>query len=654
MSLLLIFGEAVCVKGIAKVVNPLGDQSHNNIINSFGEQLQNNISAALGLESKQPVRLDLSPGAQFIQELLQKLCIGDPFTSVQTVENKLVNDKRRIQALQNVLADSVAGIQELIQKLCIGDPFTSVQTVENKLVDDKRQIQALLETISGSIERVQANLQTISQGEVIALQKILSEIAEKDFVANQQRLLQSLQDLSPTLIAPIAYDVLLDGVSIKNQIKGVQISYREDSVHNSIEIGSISSELFWKSDPADQEGTSRLEVKIESRQIYFLLEKRSGNERSFSLWGRSLSAREDSPYVADLNYTLTEPKTAKSVIEEILTVSPLDWQCDDWSLPVSFEFEGTPIEGISQIAAAIGAVVRCEDNGTICVRKRYPVRPVDMNSAGMAVNYDRTNLTRLEYDYIKGTQYNAVEVEGYTDDVDLPDMFIEESSPVIGDDVHIRGYWAGKKPAGIIETYVTDGTITLLGEITEQEEVETVVFEDGIATVFKPITSIVNIEWIGASGGSITYEKYSKDMEIGDEAYRVGEVTYTATYSRYLLRQHSVETLLALLSFGGESDVSVEVKIGEGDRPANKLSVSLLTSESIAVIAGTAWLDNNKYDQKRVTIATPYNENAMDGVLAYINDAEIDCTGNFHIRDCDIIISGAKVINQLGVVQCQV
>ncbi len=598
MSLLLLLGSST---GISRVAG---------ITNSFGEQSQNAISIALGIEKRQPVRLDLSPGAQLLQGVLNKLCYGDPFASLQAVENKLTEEKKSIQALQNVL--------------------------------------------SAPIERIYALLHTLSAGDVTSIQKALIEIAEKDFVAGHQKVLQSLQGVS-TMHPAVDYDIFLDGISIKNKIAEVTISNDENNIHNSITIQSMQSNLFWACDPSDSVGISRIEAQVGTRQMYFLLEKRSGDEQSFSVWGRSLSAREDSSYAEDVAYSLTEPKSAKSVVEEILTVSSLSWECDDWVLPALFEFEGSPIEGVSHIADVIGAIVRCEDDGTICVRQRFPVRPVDMSSAKAVISYDRANLVRLDYGNIQGTYYNAIEVMGYTEDVHLPEIHVEESSPKIGDDVHVRVYWAGEKPSGVIETYTTNGSITLLGEATtETEEAETVTFEDGIASVSKPITSIVSTEWIGDSGENASYEKYSKDIEIANKAYRIAKITYTTTYSRYYISKHYVEELLALWAFGGESDVSVIVKMGLGDKFAPVLNNSFLTSQNIAVIAGTAWLDTNKYDQKQITLESPYNDSAIDGALTYINDAEIDCVGNFHIKKSNIVIRGPKIINELGLIQCQV
>lgn len=600
MSLILLLGTSEQTRG-----------NHQCVINSFGEQYRDKIACALGLEGRELILLDLSSGVQQLHSLLQRLCIGDP--------------------------------------------FVEIHSLQNKLVDNKAAINRLLNSLAGSIEGIQALSQLIATGDVASIQRLLIEVIEKDYVVNQQKIFQSLEDPGVTSVPMVEYDIFLDGVSIKNKIIDASVSCGEGGIHNAVTMQSNSKELFLDCDPVMLEGTSRIEIQVGSRNIYFLLEKRDGDESAFSLWGRSLSAIEDSPYVADLDYSLSEPKSAKSVVEEILTTSSLNWDCDDWNLPTSFNFNGPPIEGIARIAAAIGAVVRCEDDGTICVRQKFPVRPVNMNGSNAVVNYDRKNLIRLDYNYTRGSHYNAIDVIGCTDDVDLPDLYIEESSLVVGDDAYLRAYWAGKKPSGVISTYVTDGSIISLGEeTTEETESETVTFVDGIASVSKPITLVTNIVWIGDSGENVSYEKYSKDLKIDNGAYRLAKIHYKTTYSRYRLTGHEVEMLLALLTFGSESDVSVTIKIGTGDKVAPELGSPLLTTENIAVVAGTAWIDANKYDYKSVSLETPYDDGVTDGVLCYINDAEINCAGNFHIKNYDIIMDGPQVINRLEVVQCQV
>jgi len=454
----------------------------------------------------------------------------------------------------------------------------------------------------------------------------------------------------------ITFDILLDGITITNRINKAEIEYSESNVHNSIAITSTDKDLFPLADPTILEGTSRIKVEVGTRIIYFLFESISGDEKEFTLWGRSLSAREENPYATDLEYELEGSTPVQTVVEEILEVSTFDWQVSDWNLPSSFEFTGSPMEGVQQIASAIGAVVRCKDDGTIYVRQKFPVRPIDMGASVVAVNYNRMHLIALSYEEGKGNGYNEIEVIGATSDVDLPILALDEdsSSPEQGEEVYVRAYWAGKKPTVTPTLYVTDGSVSFVKDDTD-EETEVVIFENGVGSVSKPISSIKTITWIGDSGVNVSYENiYDTDLEIDDEAYRIAEIVYNTNYSLYRLSGHDVEQLIFLLTFGGESDVTVTVEMGGGGNPAPTLTQSLLTSQNIAVVAGAAWLDDNRYNWRKITIETPYNDNAIDGVLVFINDAEVQCFGKYHVTVCKIKFDGVRIVNELEVLQCQV
>lgn len=608
MSLLLFFSGVDVTKGISASINSMGEQFWNVTINSIGEQFWNVVPVGLGLDLLRLVRLDLSPGLYGFQEMLQSLLVGDPFTSKQVLLGSLVVDTRRIQAILNVLSSSV---QE-------------IHSVENVLSGDG----------------------------AVSVQKLINEIMESDTVRGQQRLLQSIGETRVSCVPVTNFDIYIDGISVKNKVSAVSILYDETSVHNSIDVQFMHGSAFWKCNPETLEGTARIEVVIGGRHIWFLLEKRKGNEHAFSIWGRSLSAMDDFPYADEIDYFLLEPKSAKDIAEEVLSECSLDWECDNWILPTEFEFKGSPVGGVMSLAAIIGAVVRSKDDGTILVRQKLPVRPVNINGSPITINYDRAALIEIEYSNEIGNRYNAVEIYGRSDSIELPDIIVEEELPNVGDEVNIRVYWLKDKPSGIIDLYVTDGIITEAGD-NISTEIETVVFKSGVASVSKPILSVMSVSWIGDSGGVVSNVKYSKDIGIENSAYRIAKITYTSSYSRYRLSQHDVELLLALLSFGGEFDVAVNLKIESGDNPAPTINNAFLTSQSIAVTAGTAWLDATRYDNKQVVVGAPYG-NVKDGELVYINDAEINCVGNFHVESCNIIISPAKIVNRLKVVQWKV
>ncbi|GAG64758.1 unnamed protein product, partial [marine sediment metagenome] len=269
------------------------------------------------------------------------------------------------------------------------------------------------------------------------------------------------------------------------------------------------------------------------------------------------------------------------------------------------------------------------------------------------INYDReTSLILLSYIDKNGKGYNAVEVQGYTRDLSLPDYEIEEDSPDQSQTVHVKFFWIGRIPPEIPETYITDGIITPLGDYQEEKE-DTVIFHAGIGQLSRPLYEFQSISWIGDPGEGLSYTQFLHGVKIDNEAYRIAKIKYTTYYSRYRLNEHDVEILLALLDISTEPDISVLVKMGIGDREAPTILESLLTTDSIAVTRGAAYLDANHYNTKEINIEVPYNDLAIDGILAFIRNTQIDCTGNFHAREVTITCSRIKVINRIGLVQCQ-
>ncbi|GAG77180.1 unnamed protein product, partial [marine sediment metagenome] len=247
----------------------------------------------------------------------------------------------------------------------------------------------------------------------------------------------------------------------------------------------------------------------------------------------------------------------------------------------------------------------------------------------------------------------AVKVDGYAAEVELPETEVEESSPVQGEDVYVRLYWLNREPGTPETTWVTDGIITALGTETELVEEEIITFSAGVAVLSKPLYTFSSLTWIGEPGINFAYTQYSKEVKIDNEAYGVAKITYNTIYKRYRCSEHDVEVLLALFIFGVEPDVSILVEMGTGNNEASALTDKLLTSENIAVVRGTAYLDQNAYGKKELSITVPYDDDALDGYLAYINDRRIDCTGNFHIKSVTIDIEGPKITNTLGLVQPQ-
>lgn len=511
----------------------------------------------------------------------------------------------------------------------------------------------LINDLSEGIERGLSLRNVISGDPATAAQAIRLTINEKDIVQRVETLLGTIGDIGPDFVG-VDYDILLDGVSIRGQIIQADIYYSEDGIHNTFEIQSIDRELFFKADPEVNPGTMRIEVSIGGRSMLFLLEDREGDEVNFRLWGRSISARDDSPYSETIDVILDDPILASVLADSMLTQNALDWQTEDFIVPKTFEFQGDPVEGVKKLADVVGAVVRSKDDGTILVRKRWPVRPIDMPVATPDVEYDRVaNIIRIQYSNERGRGYDTVEVYGESPRTVTPQLDVEEESPVIGDDVHIRVYWRGYIPS-VVTALVTDGLLTYLGRYTDTFE-EDVVFTNFTGAVQKPIYVINSISWIGINGGAYAFEQFGTVIESA-EKWCIGQVSYDSQYDRYRCYGHNVIKLLKAIEFEGRSNIAVRVTMSTEDEKnfASPITDDLLTSIAAATERGRAYLDDNRYNKKVVTVRVPYLPDAIDGNTASMNDANIEVLGNYKITDVILTFRGPQIVETVGVRQCRI
>jgi hypothetical protein len=132
----------------------------------------------------------------------------------------------------------------------------------------------------------------------------------------------------------------------------------------------------------------------------------------------------------------------------------------------------------------------------------------------------------------------------------------------------------------------------------------------------------------------------------------VATVKYRSTYQRYFLDNHFVERLIAVLFLQSAPGVWVRV-LTDGDSvlgPA--ISAPMLSSDAAATERATAWIDANKYRKSIVSVSAPYQDAAVDGALAHVNDDYIGAPGNYHIVSSRIQIAGVGVNNVLELEKC--
>jgi hypothetical protein len=441
--------------------------------------------------------------------------------------------------------------------------------------------------------------------------------------------------------------------------RDIRIVYDENSVHNEIIITGNDPELFIWGDPETLYGQPRIDAVVGNRTMQFIIESRQGELTDFTISGLSVSVKEDLPYASEIDFHLDTPTLASEIAASLTTYCPVDWQADDWVVPTSFTFTGTPLRGVMRLAEEVGAIVRCQDDGSLLVRKRRPVRPVDMPLVKADVSYDRSSIIVLNHAEEVGSGYNAVKIIGHMPDAFIPEIQVEPivsgdstRGPAIGEACYVRVYWAGNEPR-VVDTYVTDGIITPVGGgifYTDTEE-ELIDFMGGTANVKLPVFSLTSCQWIGDDGGEVAHTPYSKELSIGQGKFRVARVKYVTRFKRYLLENHNVERLIAALFLMVEPGVLVTVRTADDPVYGTTIDASLLSSEHVAVARGKAWIDQ-QYRKSICNLTVPYDDAAIDGKIAFIDDPHIDSPGNYHIVRAEIVMEGPQTTNQLQVEKC--
>ncbi len=602
----------------------------------------------------------LSGDINKLQSLKDLLSRGDNVSSHQVTLNKLVDDLQIHQKQIGDISTNIATLQSLKEKLSRGDYTPQHSKSINSLIVEIKKIQSLVNMYSATITVLQKDINVVSDDSINSFQQQLQTFLENNDTRGYQNITNALQNISSRIYSPSA-EIYLDGRPLSRRAYGFRISYNESSVHNEITFSSNDPELFRISDPEIEYGEIRIEAQVGNRMIQFLLDERNGDSSAFSVSGISVSAKEDSPYADDINYSMTEAKLASEIAEELTNFCPVEWEVEDWVVPLSFEFSGKPLDGIQKLAFEIGGIVRCQDDGSLLVRYPMPTRPVDVDSVIADVNYSRSNLIKLNASEEPESGYNAVTILGYVQDIFIPDLQLEEipegggetRQPFIGETCYVRAYWAGREST-ISDTDATSGRIEVVGggNPYSQTEVELLEFKDGVASVNLPCHEILAVDWIGRSGGEISFTQYSKELFIASSGFGICSVKYRTEYQKYVLSGHNVEKLIAILFLTTLPDIYVNVKTMDESKYGSVISAPLLTTASAAVARGIVWIDNNKYRKHLATIEAPYDDNSIDGKLGFINDANIGYQGNYYIVSSDIVIDGPKVTNEMGIKRC--
>lgn len=520
-------------------------------------------------------------------------------------------------------------------------------------------IQNIKNNIGTFAQSIQKSLNSIFATSINPIFRFKNLIEDKNNQLGINKITGAIGDLNITAVYPVVtYEIYLDGNPIKSKITSLQISMAESSIHNSFTFTSTDTQLYNLCNPVTNYKQMRIEIHVGIRVFLFLLEERSGNYSGFTIWGRSLSAKLDNPYEKETNFSITGKEKASSLAGTLADTVAINFLIDDWIIPETFNYVGLKIDGLLKIAQEVESLLRSDDDGTIVIRNKYPVRPININVTKPAITYNaESNLITLDVAEKIGTKENIIQVQGYAEEIVLPILELEESPNgqlKRKDDIFVRAYWGTETPPEITEVYATAGKAVKQNSNNSEINEETVTFEDGKATVSKPIVNLISTTWIGQKGNDVDWKKLSNEIYISDLKARVATVKYKTVYDRYRIYGHDVLTLIYVMVINSKYSVSIKVLMGNEDKEAQAITKPLLTDNNTAIKAGTAYLDDKKYDSIEIDFEAPYNDLAKDGIIIRLEDPQLELYGNCHIRDCEINFDGPKVTNKIKAVKFKI
>jgi hypothetical protein len=558
------------------------------------------------------------------------------------------------QTIINQISTYLIVLQSVINQLTIGDAFTNKQTLISSLQSEVGH-QTFINDLSDAVTKIQAIRNTLSESFTSKLSTV-NELALKNDIQSVLTLIGSLSDQS-ALYPDCTMEIYLNGEPISRSTIDFSITMDREALFDTISINSVCEALYTKIQAVVGDEGSVIEVQYKGNSWSFLVESLSGYELSFSVWGRSIAARSDTPFKDSSDFVLEVETLASNLAASLVPDLAISWNVVDWEVPVGWSASGTPVQMLQELASSVGAVVRVYPDGTgLYVADRFTTRPIALPYASAVEYFDRnTNLISLSSSALLGTKVNAVTVYGYSPLGQYSIILEADSCVDVGNDAEIKVYPALGGVGYVLKS--SDGIPSYRYEKTAKHT-ETVTFIGGKGSVKYPILNLESITWDGVIPSGFDFSIGQSEIVLIDNTVAaIGEVSYFTSYDVWAAG-HTGEGQLVVVYLPEEgSGIVVRVYFGDGDREAEDLSRPDLTSVEAAIVAGTAFLDNNSYTKLIRSIKVPCS-GVFDGDVISIQSDPSGVTGNAFVMKHEISAQleneALKIYSDIEAVQFEV
>jgi len=299
---------------------------------------------------------------------------------------------------------------------------------------------------------------------------------------------------------------------------------------------------------------SEITIDINGTSFLFIIDNRertrSFGETSYSIEGRSITAKLGEGNASQLYYEWESDQTAQSIVQGLCDDHSitLSWDILDWTIPANTLIaEGEyPIEVIRRIADAAGAILQTTPGGTLKVQPKYSVTPshyYDADQTPTITLDDADDIISISETKDLRSLYNAVILMNKDLDSDIS-YSIEE----------IDWDYDSKSVTLAVRVYPFQDSVELLsagdpslvsivnyGEQTESVE-EIIEIVEGQGSSEKPIFSVDSYSYNWDNLGSLEHDGTNLYTNVVGESLL--NITYTTKYHKFVVTHDERTTTL--------------------------------------------------------------------------------------------------------------
>lgn len=289
-------------------------------------------------------------------------------------------------------------------------------------------------------------------------------------------------------------------------------------------------------------GFEAVELVVDGKSI----ERNSPAAIDLVISGISPLALLDAPFAQKGAHSWPAPTLASAIVAELL--GPVEWNLPDWHIPpANAVFEGvTPVQAATAVVDSIGGLIESNPDGSIVCRSAFPVSIPNYPAAALAFDLTDHDVFSIRENIQPQRGFNRVIVandagSGTGAGGDRLEYEADEGSDISG---IVRAYLGVQRPVTLVHTSL-DVAITPRG-LVQRDEVETIEFIEGAASLRYLPDSIVSVTYMSADLGAVQFSGSSLSAAVA--GYSLATVAYrTSAWEWRVVKDEATEVQFVLM-----------------------------------------------------------------------------------------------------------